>query len=411
MTRTTIALTLFAFIFAPAVRTIADDDAPDKKIEAAEEPVDLEELGAKLKAAVAAGKLTEAEAKAKWAELTKQSEARKGRRQPEGDDLEGVWKRLEAAVKAGKLTQEQAEAKMIAIKRSADKKGKAAKQPVDRKGLDARLEAAVKAGKLTREEADAKRAVLKRRLEASRQRQPFLPLDAGAVDETQPARGFTTPPAAVSREGSASTLIFGWAANATHRFMDSTHQGKPREIRAVSFRLDQREHDAIGRTWSNVILRVAHGDWKSIQYNKSEEYTLTDDPVKVFDREWSFPAVTGRPPLTPASWGGLQNSLTFRFSKPWQYNGRDAIFLEFEFSGGTAHNGKPWVGQNPKGFEYFLDSMPEDGGWREARAAGAISYEASIVPAATSYAATSNPTDMSAWTAAAKGMPFIHYHD
>jgi len=48
VTRTAIALILFAFIVAPAVKAIADDDVPDKKSEAAEQPVDLKALGAKL---------------------------------------------------------------------------------------------------------------------------------------------------------------------------------------------------------------------------------------------------------------------------------------------------------------------------------------------------------------------------
>jgi hypothetical protein len=192
--------------------------------------------------------------------------------------------------------------------------------------------------------------------------------------------------------------------------MDFSHEGEPRAIRGVSFRLDQREHDAIGRTWSNITVRVAHADWDSIQYNKSPEFTLVDTPVKVFDQEWSFPAVKGRPPLTPASWGGLQNSLTFLFSEPWEDNGKDAIFLEFKFSGGTAHNGERWAGQTSSGFEYYLDSMPQEGEWREVKKNGKEERR-SIVPAATSYTAGSNPTDPSVWTAAAKGMQFIHYHE
>ena len=173
----------------------------------------------------------------------------------------------------------------------------------------------------------------------------------------------TTPPTGTQTDGPDSTLIFGWAANSTHRFMDFAQAGPARTIRGVSFRLDYRNHNAIGRTWSNVTVRVAHGDWRSVQYNKSSAFRLTDTPIKVFDQQWSFPAVTGFPPLNPASWRGFQNSLSFRFSQPWNYNGRDAIFLEFKFSGGTAHNNKPWVGQTPTGFEYYLDSMPE-AAWR-----------------------------------------------
>ena len=354
----------------------------------AKQPIDLKQLGARLKSAVADGKLTEAEARAKWQLASKQGKGKQGK---------------------GKRVAKQRKGKRDA-KRGVEKDLGTKENPnLDKIWAD--LQAAVKAGKMTQRVAESKMAGIKRSLQPARNRKPFIPLDAGATVEQQPAGGLTTPPAADAREGSDSTLIFGWAANATHRFMDNTHQGKPRVISAVSFRLDQRAHDALGRTWSNVTVRIAHGDWQSIQYNKSQEFTLADKSVKVFDREWSFPAVKGRPPLTPASWGGLKNSLTFRFAKPWHYNGKDAIFLEFKFSGGTAHNGKPWVGQTPKGFEYYLDSMPEDGGWRKVRTATSINYEASIVPAATSYAAGGSPTDLSVWTAAAKGMPFIHYHN
>ena len=302
-------------------------------------------------------------------------------------------------------------------KKGGSKKKLQTKKALDVEAIEASIQAAVEAGKLTQEEAEAKMAFIKdrggegRSKKQARTREPFLPLGADAIAELHSTSGLTTPTAAAVREGSDSTFIFGWAANATHRFMDFSHAGKARMIRGVSFRLDQREHDASGRTWSNVTVRVGHADWDSIQYNQSPEFTLVDTPVKVFDQEWSFPAVKGTPPLTPASWGGLQNSLTFRFSEPWRYNGKDALFLEFQFSGGTAHNGTPWEGQTPDGFEYYLDSMPEDGGWREDRKASAINYAASIVPAATSYAAGANPTEMSVWTSSPKGMAFIHYHE
>jgi hypothetical protein len=175
----------------------------------------------------------------------------------------------------------------------------------------------------------------------------------------------TTPSTGTHVEGSAATEFFGWAAKQTLRFMDATHVGQPRSIKGVSFRLDRRNFDAIGRRWSQVQIRIGHGDFASLQYNKSNQYTLKDTPVLVFDQPWSFPALKGTPPLDPASWGGVRNSLSFRFNKPFAYNGKDAIFYEFRFSGGVADNNVPWIGPNPKGFEYHLDSMPE-AAWRGA---------------------------------------------
>ena len=168
-----------------------------------------------------------------------------------------------------------------------------------------------------------------------------------------------TPAKGTATDGPDSTFIFGWAANQGHRFMDYSHTGTRRALKAVSFRADYRSHNAIGRTWSKVTVHAAHGDWSSLQYNKSAAYKLTDTPTKVFDAKWSFPALKGRPAINPDSWGGIRNLLSFRFKQPWAYNGKDAIFLEFRFSGGVADNNVPWVGGTPKGFEYYLDSMPE----------------------------------------------------
>jgi hypothetical protein len=168
----------------------------------------------------------------------------------------------------------------------------------------------------------------------------------------------TTPSTGTETEGPAAALIFGWAANQGHRFMDASHaDNKPRSIKSISFRSDYRNHNAIGRTWSKVTVHAAHGDYNSIQYNKSSAYTLKDTRTLVFDKTWSFPALSGYPSLNPALWGGVRNSLTFRFSRPWTYNGKDAIFLEFRFSGGVADNNVPWNGPTPAGFEYYLDSM------------------------------------------------------
>ncbi len=173
------------------------------------------------------------------------------------------------------------------------------------------------------------------------------------------AQGYmTTPLTGTTVEGADSAFIFGWAANQGNRFMDYTHTGTKRSIKGLAFRADYRDHNAIGRTWSKVTVLAAHGDWSSIT-KLSPNYTLKDTPTKVFDAKWSFPALKGKPLLNPSAWGGIGGSLNFRFSTPWAYNGSDSIFLEFQFSGGVAANNQPWVGANPKGFEYFLDTMPQ----------------------------------------------------
>lgn len=97
-----------------------------------------------------------------------------------------------------------------------------------------------------------------------------------------------TPASGTGVEGPGSTFIFGWAPNQGHRFMDFSQVGTQRTIRGMSFRLDGQSQVAIGRTWSKVTIRVAHGDWSSIRYNASSAYRLVDTPVTVFDKAWSF---------------------------------------------------------------------------------------------------------------------------
>lgn len=206
------------------------------------------------------------------------------------------------------------------------------------------------------------------------------------------------------QEGPVATGFFGWAAEATHRFMDNSHRGQPRLVHGLSFRLDHRDHDSIGRTWDNISVRVAHGDWSSIQYNASKKFKLIDEPIVAFDKPWAFPTVKGFPPTEPAEWGGPQNALNFRFDEPFHYNGKDAIYVEFLFRDGQAEDGRKWEGDLPYGFEYFLDSMPESGGWRVAENPVGL-FRAPRVEAVVSYTAGGQ----SVWTSAPKGMPYLKW--
>lgn len=257
----------------------------------------------------------------------------------------------------------------------------------DRAALKAKLRRAVEAGSLTKEQAAAKyRSATD--LEEQKKLSASLPTTSTAGDQ----------------EGPVATGFFGWAAEATHRFMDNSHQGKPRLITGLSFRLDHRDHDSIGRDWENVTIRIAHGDWSSIRYNASAEFALVDDPRVAFSKPWSFPTLRGVPPTKPAEWGGPQNALSFRFDEPFAYNGKDAIYVEFVFTGGTAEDGRPWEGDLPFGFEYFLDSMPESGGWRVAQQPVGL-YREPRVEAVVSYTAGGQ----SVWTSSPKGMPYLKW--
>ena len=219
--------------------------------------------------------------------------------------LEQLAAKLKLAVKSGKMTKEAAlkeylkAAKELGVDlKSFDKDANGAKTK-DLESSVATLFRLVEQGKLSAKEAIAKYRLLTNRSRKGRSK------NAVDVDKLKKL-GITLPKTSTGtdREGPASTFIFGWAANATHRFMDNSHRGRPRKIRGLSFRLDYRDHNAIGRTWKNVTIRIAHGDFRSIKYNRSREFKLVDRPVRVFDKPWSFPTVKGFPPLKPASWGG-----------------------------------------------------------------------------------------------------------
>lgn len=325
---------------------------------------DLEQLATKLKAAVASGKMSEEEASKVYVEAMEKLEQKINEKEADGakgkkadDNMLLIWE-LFQAVEKGELTAEEA---MIKYKGALQKgSGKKGKKPSSKTATPKKLSG--------------------------------LPKTSTAGEE----------------EGPSSTFIFGWAANATHRFMDNSHAGEAQKLTGLSFRLDHRNHDAIGRTWENVTINIAHGDWSSLNYNRSKNYKLADKPTKVFSKKWSFPTLRGFPPLEPASWGGPQNSLSFRFDEPFAYNGKDAIYVEFIFSGGKAEDDREWKGELPFGFEYYLDSMPEVGGWREiadnARKGGVYTAEARVA-AATSYTAGGQ----SVWTSSEKGLPFLKW--
>lgn len=330
----------------------------------------------------------------------------------ESKDLMSLKVKLGKAVEAGKLTTEQAVQKYEAVAEQLDRSEKKSNRPnkPDLSAFVGKLKALVAEGKLT----DAEANDLYKSVVSGDSSKDQLPLKqgikgsdykVGSLEEQQKlSASLPTTSTAGDEEGPVATGFFGWAAEATHRFIDNSHQGESRLIEGLSFRLDYRDHDSIGRDWDNVTIRIAHGNWSSIKYNAAEEYDLVDEPAVAFSKSWSFPTLKGFPVTKPAEWGGPQNALNFRFDKPFEYNGKDAIYVEFVFAGGKAEDGRLWEGDLPFGFEYFLDSMPESGGWRVAEKPVGL-YRAPRVEAAVSYTAGGQ----SVWTSSPKGMPYLKW--
>ncbi len=326
-------------------------------------------------------------------------------------DLAALKAELAKAVEAGKLTKEQAVQKYDAAAAGLGKTGEKSKT-LNLSDFTRKLKVLVAEGKLTEAEANdlymsvvsgesSKAQGLKK---TGVKGSDYKILSQSLEEQQKLSASLPTTSTAGDREGPVATGFFGWAAEATHRFMDNSHQGEPRLIEGLSFRLDHRDHDSIGRSWENVTIRIAHGNWSSIKYNASEEFDLVDEAVVAFSKPWSFPTLKGFPVTEPAEWGGPQNALNFRFDQPFEYNGTDAIYVEFVFSGGKAEDGRPWEGDLPFGFEYYLDSMPEAGGWRVAEKPVGL-YRAPRVEAAVSYTAGGQ----SVWTSSPKGMPYLKW--
>lgn len=140
MNRMQLAVLLVAVMLLPLAQVNAQDGKKDLAIIK------------KLKAAVAAGKLTEEQAKAKFFAMKKSAANKRELTATDerATENEAVLKKLKAAMKAGELTKEQAKAKLIAVKKLAAAKDKA---KTDYEEIAKKLKAAVKAGKLTEEQA------------------------------------------------------------------------------------------------------------------------------------------------------------------------------------------------------------------------------------------------------------------
>ena len=113
---------------------MGQDKEPAKKPQAetvkkvAQQP-DLDALGAKLKTAIAAGKITEDEAKAIYAKTAAgQGKSKEGAKSVKGGltaAYEDIVREVRAALKAGKITEQQAKEKLSAFKKQLAQKAPA----------------------------------------------------------------------------------------------------------------------------------------------------------------------------------------------------------------------------------------------------------------------------------------------
>ncbi|MED6295822.1 MAG: hypothetical protein VYB13_00995, partial [Chloroflexota bacterium] len=133
-----------------------------------------EDIKAGIAAAVESGEITQEEADAKLAGLEERKE--KGKKRPfKGHhhkkpmmDIEDIKARISAAVESGEITQEEADGKLADIEAKTDARKE--KMAAKLESIKADIAAAVESGEITQEEADAKLAGLEERKEKGKKR-------------------------------------------------------------------------------------------------------------------------------------------------------------------------------------------------------------------------------------------------
>ena len=121
--------------------------------------MDLEDINAKISAAVESGEITQDEADVKLADIEAK---RNSRQQKMATKLESIKKKLADAVESGEITQEEARAKLIGLQAKKDhekihgKRHHHKKPMMDLELIKAKISAAVESGEITQEEADSK---------------------------------------------------------------------------------------------------------------------------------------------------------------------------------------------------------------------------------------------------------------
>ncbi|MCB9869216.1 MAG: hypothetical protein H6837_05110 [Planctomycetes bacterium] len=166
-----------------------------------------------------------------------------------------------------------------------------------------------------------------------------------------------TPSGYLSTEGEWYAYRLGAYPEARYMRVDGELRGAPRLIDEIAHRFDYRSHStstAMGRTFTNVSLRVAHCDFDKLTRTFAAVPTTT--PALVFSQNVTWPSVTGRPLTNPAMWASTNGSLRFPFKQGFVYTGAADLCLDFDFSGGTLANNSAWGTSTAR--TYYLDGYP-----------------------------------------------------
>jgi hypothetical protein len=165
--------------------------------------------------------------------------------------------------------------------------------------------------------------------------------------------GVSAPVYIYSQEGTGSSEWLGRHPDMREQIIEGEFRNQAFTIRELALRLDTRELNVAGRSWSQMTISMAATDITKVTsvFSTNAIGGLTT----VFQGRVDWPGVTGFPVLyAPTIWGDLSGKLKYPFTTPWQHTGKQDFLTEFVFQGGHMANNANWGPSQY--YEYHLDA-------------------------------------------------------
>lgn len=176
-------------------------------------------------------------------------------------------------------------------------------------------------------------------------------LSAGLSLEAQ--SGVSAPVYVDKQEGTGSSEWLGRHPDMRHQIIEGEFRNQGFTIHELAVRLDTRELNVVGRSWTQVTISMAAADINKV--TKTFSTNAIGGFTTVFQSKVDWPTVKGFPTVyNPTIWGDLSRKLRYPFQKPWQHTGKQDFLTEFVFQGGKMANNATW---GPFQYhEYHLDA-------------------------------------------------------
>lgn len=164
--------------------------------------------------------------------------------------------------------------------------------------------------------------------------------------------GVSAPVYIDKQEGTGDCKWLGRHPDMRHQIIEGEFRNRGFTIRELALRLDTRELNEQGRSWTQVTISMAVADINKVTsvFSTNAIGGLTT----VFQNKVDWPTMTGwSVPYKPTLWGDRSGKLRYPFRNPWQHAGRLDYLTEFVFQGGTLANNATW--NQFQYHEYHLD--------------------------------------------------------